>query len=123
MGIVLKPAATGRLSLKGFVEHVRQVIALHEPDSHIGLASPLSMLANDPDVVARHFNEASQRSLDTALPPQDISANVCLAEDVHFRLSANVWMPASLGAHLPCNGICTGRVHNHSASLMTVCYA
>jgi len=123
MGIVLKPSTNGRLSLKGFVEHVRQVIDLQEPDSLIGLASPLCMLANDPDVVARHFNEAIQRSLDSGLPPSDVSSNVRLAEDDHFVLCANVWMPASLGEHVPPNGIPSGRVHNHSASLMTVGYA
>ena len=123
MGIVLKPLTNGRLSLQGFVEHVRQVIDLQEPDSLIGLASPLCMLANDPDVVARHFNDAIQRSLDTAAPPPDISSSISLAEDNHFRLSANVWMPASLGEHLPPNGISAGRVHNHNTSLMTVGYA
>lgn len=123
MGIVLKPSANGRLSLKGFVEHVRQVIDLQEPDSLIGLASPLCMLANDPDVVAREFNDAIQRSLDTASPPPTLSSSVSLAEDDHFRLSANVWLPASLGEPLPPNGIAAGRVHNHSTSLMTVGYA
>lgn len=123
MGIVLKPSANGRLSLKGFVEHVRQVIDLHEPDSLIGLASPLCMLANDPDVVARHLNETIQRSLDASLPPPPVSSSIALAEDDHFRLTANIWMPASLGEHLPPNGIPAGRVHNHSTSLLTVGYA
>ncbi len=123
MGIVLKPSSSARLSLKGFVDHVRQVIDLHEPDSLIGLASPLCMLANDPDVVARHFNDVIQRSLDTEAPPAEVSVSVPLAVDDHFVLTANVWMPASLGEHLPPNGIPAGRVHNHSASLMTVGYA
>jgi len=123
MGIVLKPSASGRLSLKSFVEHVRQVIDLQEPDSLIGLASPLCMLANDPDVVAHHFNEAIQRSLDTSLPPPDVSSSISLAEDNHFRLTANVWMPSSLGEPVPPNGIPAGRVHNHNTSLMTVGYA
>ena len=123
MGIVLKPSGNGRLSLKGFVEHIRQVIDLQEPDSLIGLASPLCMLANDPDIVARHFNEAIRRSLDTDSPPPAISSSVRLAEDDHFLLTANVWMPASLGEHAPPNGIPAGRVHNHAASLMTVGYA
>ena len=123
MGIVLNPSSSGRLSLKGFVDHVRQVIDLHEPDSLIGLASPLCMLANDPDVVARHFNDVIQRSLDTESPPPEVSSSVPLAVDDHFVLTANVWMPASLGEHPPPNGIPAGRVHNHSASLMTVGYA
>ncbi len=123
MGIVLKPSGNGRLSLKGFVEHVRQVIDLQEPDSLIGLASPLCMLANDPDVVARHFNETIQRSLDDAETPLEISSSVPLAADDHFLLTANVWMPASLGEHVPPNGIPAGHVHNHSTSLLTVGYA
>ncbi len=123
MSIVLKPSATGRLSLKGFVEHVRQVIDLQEPDSLIGLASPLCMLANDPDVVAWHFNDAIRRSLDTAAPPADVSSCVRIAEDDQFFLCANVWMPSSLAERAGSNGIATGRVHNHNTSLMTVGYA
>jgi hypothetical protein len=123
MGIVLKPSGDGRLSLKGFVEHVRQVIDLQEPDSLIGLASPLCMLANDPDVVARHFNDAIRRSLDTSSPPADVSSSVPLAEDAQFLLCANVWIPPSIGEHPPANGVATGRVHNHNTSLMTVGYA
>jgi hypothetical protein len=123
MSIVLKPSGDGRLSLKGFVEHVRQVIDLQEPDSLIGLASPLCMLANDPDVVARHFNDAIRLSLDTSSPPADVSSSVTLAEEAHFVLGANVWMPPSIGEPLPPNGIAAGRVHNHNTSLMTVGYA
>ena len=100
MGIVLKPSASGRLSLKGFVEHVRQVIDLQEPDSLIGLASPLCMLANDPDVVARHFNDAIQRSLDTSIAAAGYFVERAASpQDDHFVLNANVWMPASLGEH------------------------
>ena len=123
MSIVLKPSGNGRLSLKGFVEHVRQVIDLQEPDSLIGLASPLCMLANDPDIVARHFNDAIRRSLDTCSPPADVSSSVRIVEDTQFLLCANVSMPAALGERPSANGIATGRVHNHSTSLMTVGYA
>lgn len=123
MGIVLRPSSERRLSLKDFVEHVRHVIDLQEPDSLIGLASPLCMLANDPDIVARHINDAMRRLLDTSAPPAEMSASIRLIEDDQFVLHANVWMPASIGERPGANGIQAGCVHNHNTSLMTVGYA
>ena len=119
----MKPSSERRLSLKDFVEHVHHVIDLQEPDSLIGLASPLCMLANDPDIVARHINDAIRRSLDSAVPPTEMSSSIPLIEDDQFALTANVWMPASMAERPGPNGIGAGRVHNHNTSLMTIGYA
>ena len=123
MGIVLKPTSERRLSLKDFIEHVRHVIDLQEPDSLIGLASPLCMLANDPDIVARHVNDAIRHSLDASAPPTEISSSIRLVQDDQFVLNANVWTPGSIGERPGPNGIPAGRVHNHNTSLMTIGYA
>ena len=125
MAIVLKLENEDRLSLLEFVDHLETTFDLDEADSLIGVAPYFRALANDPDLIAYHFNAEIQRVLDAKEEPHYVSAPLDLANAPHYSLQAKIWMPDTLSDALrPPSGQSQNirRAHNHNFNVMTIGY-
>lgn len=125
MSIVLKLDNEDRLSLREFVDHLETTFDLEEADSLIGVAPHFRSLANDPDLIAYHFNAEIQYVLNAKNERRDVSSPLVIADAPNYCLQANIWMPdAQADALRPPSGLSAGvrHAHNHNFNVMTIGY-
>ena len=125
MAIVLKLENEDRLTLPEFVDHLATTFDIDEADSLIGVAPYFRALANDPDLIACHFNAEIQRVLDAKDEPQPVSSPLSLASAAQYALQAKIWMPDTLADSLraPSDQHQNARLaHNHNFNVMTIGY-
>ncbi|HEX3895758.1 MAG TPA: HEAT repeat domain-containing protein [Rudaea sp.] len=125
MAIVLKLDNEDRLSLREFADHLETTFDLEEADSLIGVAPHFRSLANDPNLVAHHFNAEIQSVLDAKSEPRQISSPFVIASGRNYALHAKIWMPdAQADVLRPSSGSVAGarHAHNHNFNVMTIGY-
>ena len=125
MAIVLKLDNEDRMSLREFVDHLETTFDLEEADSLIGVAPHFRSLANDPDLIAYHFNAEIQCALNAKNEPRQVSSPLVIASAPGYCLQAKIWMPdAQADALRPPPGLVPGvrHAHNHNFNVMTIGY-
>ena len=125
MAIVLKLDNEDRLSLHEFVDHLETTFDLEEADSLIGVAPHFRALANDPDLIAYHFNAEIQYVLNAKNEQRHVSSPLVIADAPNYCLQAKIWMPdAQADALRPPSGLASGArlAHNHNFKVMTIGY-
>jgi hypothetical protein len=125
MAIVLKLDNEDRLSLREFIDHLETTFDLEEADSLIGVAPHFRSLANNPDLIAYHFNTEIQYALNAKNEPRRVSSPLVIASGRNFALQVKIWMPdAQADALRPPSGPAVGvrHAHNHNFNVMTIGY-
>ena len=125
MPIVLKLDNENRLSLHEFLDHLETTFDLEEADSLIGVAPHFRSLANDPDLIAYHFNAEIQYVLNAKNEPRRVSSPFVIASAPNYCLQAKIWMPDGQADALhPASGLAAGvrHAHNHNFNVITIGY-
>ena len=125
MSIVLKLDNEDRLSLREFIDHLETTFDLEEADSLIGVAPYFRALANDPDLIAYHFNTEIQYVLNAKNERRRVSSPLIIASAPNYCLQAKIWMPdAQADALRAAPGLAAGvrHAHNHNFNVMTIGY-